>query len=180
MRTGLLADAEWTQLATAMTTLSTVPLFIDDTAAMTVGEMRAKARRLKAEHGLHLIIVDYLQLMTAQGRHDGRWQEVAVISRGLKALAKELGVPVVALSQVGRGTDARSDHRPQLSDLRDSGSLEQDADVVLFVYRDEVYDSTEANAGRAEIIIGKQRNGPTGAMQLAFMPERTRFVEVDE
>ena len=141
--------------------------------------MRAKARRLKAEHGLHLLIIDYIQLMQGRGRFESRQTEIASISRSLKGLAKELGVPIVALSQLSRAPETRSDHRPQLSDLRESGALEQDADVVMFIYREDQYgDKSQPqadNQGVAELIIGKQRNGPTGVVKLAFIREFTRF-----
>ena len=138
--------------------------------------MRAKSRRLAAEHGLSMIVVDYLQLMTGRGRFENRTLELAAISRGLKGLAKELNVPVLALSQLSRAPEARSDHRPLLSDLRESGALEQDADVVLMIFRPEMYpDCKEEEKGTAEIIIAKQRNGPTGSMNLAFLREHTRF-----
>ena len=152
------------------------PMFIDDSSSLTVMEMRAKCRRLKAEHGLSLIIVDYLQLMSGYGRTENRNQEISGISRGLKALAKELNVPVIALSQLSRAPEQRQgDHKPQLSDLRESGSIEQDADLVMFIYREEVYKPSEENAGLAELIIAKQRNGPTGIVKLAFLREFTRF-----
>jgi replicative DNA helicase len=150
-------------------------IFIDDTAAQSVMEMRAKSRRLKAEHGLDLLIIDYIQLMSGRGRIESRQQEVSQISRELKGLAKELKVPVIALSQLSRAPELRSEHKPQLSDLRESGSLEQDADVVCFIYREEVYNPSEENRGLAELIVGKQRNGPTGSVQLAFLKEFTRF-----
>jgi replicative DNA helicase len=139
-------------------------------------EMRAKSRRLKAEHGLSLLIVDYLQLMSAYGRVENRVQEISQISRGLKGLAKELEVPIIALSQLSRAPEQRQgDHRPQLSDLRESGSIEQDADVVLFIYREEVYKQDEENAGKADLIISKQRNGPIGTVKLAFLKQYTKF-----
>jgi replicative DNA helicase len=142
--------------------------------------MRAKARRLQNEHGLSLLIVDYLQLMNARGRFENRTLELASISRSLKALAKELKVPVIALSQLSRAPEARSDHRPQLSDLRESGALEQDADVVVLIYRDDVYnkDPNSPDAGTAELILAKQRNGPTGTVRLAFLREQTRFANL--
>ena len=145
--------------------LSQARVFIDDTPSIGVMEMRAKTRRLKMEHGLDLIVVDYLQLMQGRGRFDNRTQEISNISRSLKGLAKELNVPIVALSQLSRAPEARGDHRPQLSDLRESGALEQDADVVVFIFRDEEYNATPDNRGIAELIIGKQRNGPTGNIQ---------------
>ena len=152
-------------------------VFIDDSSFLTIMQMRAKARRLKAEHGLDLLIVDYLQLMSGFGRHENRNQEISTISRGLKALAKELQVPVLALSQLSRAPEQRagSDHRPQLSDLRESGSIEQDADLVAFIYREEVYKPSEENAGLAELIISKQRNGPIGTIKLVFQSQYTRF-----
>ena len=174
-RSGFLAEKDYDRLSHALGTLVEARVFIDDTPALGVLEMRAKARRLKAEHGLHLLVVDYIQLMQARGRYDNRQQELASISRALKGLAKELHVPIVALSQLSRAPDARADHRPQLSDLRESGALEQDADLVLFIYREEVYEQKEENEGVAEIIIGKQRNGPIGTVRLAFVKEYTRF-----
>jgi replicative DNA helicase len=179
-RTGHLSDKDYGRLSHALGTLADARVFIDDTASIGVLEMRAKARRLKAEHGLHLLIIDYIQLMTGRGRFESRQQELATISRSLKGLAKELSVPIVALSQLSRAPETRSDHRPQLSDLRESGALEQDADVVMFIYREEQYRTAdgEPNAeaeGVAEIIVGKQRNGPTGTAKLAFIKEHTRF-----
>ncbi len=179
-RSGYLSEKDYGRLSQALGTLAEARVFIDDSASIGVLEMRAKARRLKAEHGLHLLIVDYLQLMTGRGRFENRQQELATISRSLKGLAKELHVPVVALSQLSRAPETRSGHRPQLSDLRESGALEQDADVVLFIFREEQYrgddgqPNTEAE-GVAEIIVGKQRNGPTGTVKLAFVKEHTRF-----
>ena len=176
-RNGFLNRDEWGRLAGALGTLADAKIFLDDTPGISVLEMRAKARRLKAEQKqLDLIIVDYLQLMSGSSRRaESRQQEVSQISRELKGLAKELNVPLVALSQLSRATEARSDHRPQLSDLRESGSLEQDADVVAFIYREEQYNRTEENAGLAELIIAKQRNGPTDTIKLAFLKEFTRF-----
>ena len=177
LRTGHIADKEWGKLAIGTGKLADTKIFIDDTAGLGVLEMRAKARRLKAEHGLGMIIVDYLQLMSgSQGRSDGREQEISAISRSLKALAKELNLPVIALSQLNRQVESRTDKRPQMSDLRESGAIEQDADVILFIYRDEFYHpDSEESKGRAEIIIGKQRNGPTGTVHLTFVKEYTRF-----
>ena len=174
-RTGLLTESDYGSLSEAMGRLAQARLFIDDTPGVGLLEMRAKSRRLKAEHGLDLIIVDYIQLMQGRGRFENRTQEIASISRGLKGLAKELNVPVVALSQLSRAPESRSDRRPQLSDLRESGALEQDADVVMFIFREEMYEETPENAGVAEIIIGKQRNGPTGTVRLAFLKQQTRF-----
>ncbi|MGI8655986.1 MAG: replicative DNA helicase [Pyrinomonadaceae bacterium] len=176
-RSGFLAREEWGRLAQALGTLAETKIFIDDTPGISVLEMRAKSRRLAAEHKrLDLIIVDYLQLMSGSSRRsESRQQEVSQISRELKGLAKELNVPLVALSQLSRAPEARTDHRPQLADLRESGAIEQDADVVAFIYREEQYNRTEENAGIAEIIVAKQRNGPTGTAKLAFLKEFTRF-----
>jgi replicative DNA helicase len=179
-RTGYLNEKDYGRLSHALGTLAEARVFIDDTASIGVLEMRAKARRLKAEHGLHLLIIDYIQLMQGRGRFESRQTELASISRSLKGLAKELGVPIVALSQLSRAPETRSDHRPQLSDLRESGALEQDADVVMFIYREEQYRDSDGNPnqeaeGMAEIIIGKQRNGPVGTARLAFIKEHTRF-----
>ncbi|HWC76529.1 MAG TPA: replicative DNA helicase [Blastocatellia bacterium] len=175
LRTGYLNREEWAKLADALRRLTETRIYIDDTAGSGVLEMRAKCRRLKAEHGLDLLIVDYLQLMSGRGRIESRQQEVSQISRDLKALAKELNIPVIALSQLSRAPETRSEHKPQLSDLRESGAIEQDADVVCFIFREEVYNSTDENRGTAELIVGKQRNGPTGVVQLAFLKEFTRF-----
>ena len=175
LRTGLLSDADYARLSPAMERLSSARVHIDDTAGIGVLEMRAKSRRLQAEHGLDLIVIDYIQLMQGRGRFENRTQELASISRALKGLAKELGVPVVALSQLSRAPESRADHRPQLADLRESGALEQDADVVMFIFREEMYDEKPENEGIAEIIIGKQRNGPTGTVRLAFLKQQTRF-----
>jgi replicative DNA helicase len=175
-RSGFLTRDEWGRLAEAIGTLSEAKIFIDDTAGISVLEMRAKTRRLIAEQKkLDLIVVDYLQLMSGSRRTESRQQEVSAISRELKGLAKELGVPVVALSQLSRAPEARNPPKPMMSDLRESGSIEQDADVVAFIYRDDYYKPSEENAGIAEIIISKQRNGPTGTVKLAFLKEFTRF-----
>jgi len=176
-RSGFLSRDEWARLAGALGTISETKIFIDDTPGISVLEMRAKARRLAAEQKrLDLIIVDYLQLMSGSSRRsESRQQEVSQISRELKGLAKELNVPLVALSQLSRAPEARTDHRPQLADLRESGAIEQDADVVAFIYREEQYNRTEENAGVAEVIVAKQRNGPTGTVNLAFLKEFTRF-----
>jgi replicative DNA helicase len=179
LRSGHIADNEWGKLTNAAGRLTESSLFIDDTPGMTVFEMRAKSRRLKAEHGLGMIIVDYMQLMSgSKTRSESREQEISEISRSLKALAKELNVPVLALSQLNRRLEDRSgEHKkPQMSDLRESGAIEQDADVILFIYRDEVYHpDKEESKGLAEIIIGKQRNGPTGEVPLTFLNQYTRF-----
>jgi len=179
LRGGFLGERDWGRLSQAIGTLSDAKIFIDDSPSIGVLEMRAKCRRLAAEHGLNLIVVDYIQLMQGRGRFENRTLELASISRSLKGLAKELNVPLVVLSQLSRAPESRSDHRPQLSDLRESGALEQDADVVVFIYREDQYaDRTQAPAdsqGVAELIVGKQRNGPTGVVKLAFIREFTRF-----
>lgn len=176
MRTGRLYEEDWPKLTRAVQMLQEAPLFIDDTPAISVLEMRSKVRRLAAQHSIGLILVDYLQLM--QGRsNENRTQEISEISRSLKALAKEHNVPVIALSQLNRGLESRTDKRPMMSDLRESGAIEQDADIICFIYRDEVYNKAEdnPNKGIAEIIIGKQRNGPTGTIRLTFLNEFTSF-----
>ena len=177
LRKGFLGETDWPKLTTAAGRLSEAPLFIDDTPAISVLEMKAKSRRLKADQGLGLIVVDYIQLMRAGGYTNSREQEISEISRSLKALAKELKVPVIALSQLNRKVEDRPNRRPQMADLRESGAIEQDADVIAFIYRDEVYNKNEDNPdkGIAEIIIGKQRNGPTGAVKLAFLDKFTTF-----
>ncbi len=179
LRSGFLSEKDWARLVQGVSDLSQARVFIDDTPSISVLEMRAKTRRLKLEHGLDLVIVDYLQLMQGRGRFDNRTQEISAISRSLKGLAKELNVPIVALSQLSRAPEARGDHRPQLSDLRESGALEQDADVVVFIFRDEEYKATPDNRGIAELIIGKQRNGPTGNIKMAFIKEYTRFENLE-
>lgn len=179
LRTGKLTEKDWARLAKAYTDLAQARIFIDDSATVTPLEMRAKCRRLKAEHGLGLVIVDYLQLVTSGGRVENRQQELSAISRSMKGLAKELDVPVIALSQLSRAPEARPDKRPQLSDLRESGAIEQDADIVMFIFREEEYKPTDENRGIAEIIIGKQRNGPTGNRRLAFIKEFTRFENLE-
>jgi replicative DNA helicase len=180
LRTGTLRDADYKLLAAAAGILSTAPIWIDDSPALTPLELRSKARRIKAEQDVGLVIVDYLQLMREPEYSDNRVQEISAISRGLKALAKELAVPVVALSQLSRAPEQRGgeSRRPQLSDLRESGAIEQDADVVLFIYRPEMYAKPEDRdelQGQAEVIIGKQRNGPTGTVKLFFHSTYTRF-----
>ena len=174
-RTGYLSEQDYGKISTVLDRLSEAKVFIDDSFGMGVLEMRAKSRRLKAEHGLDLLVVDYLQLMQGRGRFENRNQELAAISRSLKALAKELDVPVLALSQLSRAPESRSDRRPQLSDLRESGALEQDADLVMFIFREEHYNPTPENENLAELIIGKQRNGPTGTVKLAFIKQHTQF-----
>jgi len=177
IRRGFLGEVDWPKLISAAGRLSEALIFIDDSPAITALEMKAKARRLKSEVDLGLIILDYLQLMRSSGYKESREQEISEISRSLKALAKELNVPVVALSQLNRKVEDRSDKRPQMADLRDSGAIEQDADLIAFIYRDEVYNKSEENTekGFAEIIIGKQRNGPTGLVKLHFQEQFTRF-----
>ncbi len=179
LRRGEIADDEWGRFITTTSNLSELAFFIDDTPAISVLEMRTKARRLHAEVGLDLIIVDYLQLMRGEGRHENRQQEVSAISRGIKALARELNIPILALSQLSRGVEARSDKRPILSDLRESGSIEQDADVVLFIYRDEVYNENTERRGIADILIAKHRHGPTGSVPLLFRGPTASFVEAE-
>ncbi|MBU8872101.1 MAG: replicative DNA helicase [Gemmatimonadales bacterium] len=179
LRRGKLRAEDWPRLTAACDRLSQAPIFIDDTSGISVLEMKAKARRLKMQHGLGLIIIDYLQLMTGSGRAENRQQEISVISRNLKGMAKDLGIPVLALSQLSRGVEARGDHKPMLSDLRESGAIEQDADVVMFIFREEVYkpeDPTVENL--ATLIIGKQRNGPIGQFDLHFHKEFTRFADL--
>ena len=175
IRTGELTDEDWPRITSSISMLSETKLFIDDTPAMSPSEVRTRARRIKREHGLGLVIIDYLQLMQVAGGSENRATEISEISRGLKALAKELGIPVIALSQLNRGLEQRPDKRPVMSDLRESGAIEQDADIILFVYRDEVYNEDSPDKGMAEIIIGKQRNGPIGKVRLAFRGKYTRF-----
>ena len=175
MRRGMLADSEWADLTLAVGTLSEAPIFIDDTPGLTLMELRARARRVASTEDLRLVVVDYLQLMEMpQRRRDGREQEIAAISRGLKSLARELDLPVVGVSQLNRGVEAREGHRPRMSDLRESGAIEQDADLIMLLHRDEYYNA-ETNPGMAEIIVAKQRNGPTGTVHLAFRKEFMRF-----
>jgi replicative DNA helicase len=175
VRTGKLEDEDWPRLTSAVSLLADAPLFIDDTAAMTPTEIRARCRRLKREHDLGLVVVDYLQLMQVPGGKESRAMEISEISRSLKALAKELDVPVVALSQLNRSLEQRPDKRPRMADLRESGAIEQDADVIVFIYRDEVYNPESADKGKAEIIVAKQRNGPIGTVPLTFLGQYTRF-----
>jgi replicative DNA helicase len=176
VRTGKLEDSDWPRISNAVSLLSEAALFIDDTPALTPNEVRARARRLSREHGqLSLIVIDYLQLMTVGGYRENRTLEISEISRNLKALAKELKVPVIALSQLNRSLEGRNDRRPVMSDLRESGAIEQDADLIAFIYRDEVYDENSQDKGIAEIIIAKQRNGPIGKVRLTFLGKFTRF-----
>jgi replicative DNA helicase len=178
LRTGRLQDDDWGRLTHALGKLNDAPIFIDETAALSALDLRARSRRLHRQHGgLGLIVVDYLQLMSAPGgkASENRATEISEISRSLKALAKELHVPVIALSQLNRSLEQRPNKRPVMSDLRESGAIEQDADLILFIYRDEVYNSDSPDKGKAEIIIGKQRNGPIGMVPVAFRGEYTRF-----
>lgn len=178
MRSGMMSDNDWDKLARKMASVSEAPMFIDDSANLTMMEIRAKARRLKQRHNLKLIIVDYLQLMTSGRRVENRQQEVSEFSRQFKLLAKELEVPVVALSQLNRGPEQRVDKRPMLADLRESGSLEQDADVVVLIHRDDAYDRESPRAGEADLFIAKHRNGPTGTVTVAFQGHYSRFVDM--
>jgi replicative DNA helicase len=176
LRTGALSGVDWQRLAQAAGKLCDATIFIDDSPGMSVLDLRARARRLKKEHGLSLLIIDYLQLMRGRSGTERREQEISEISRSLKGLAKELDIPVIAISQLNRMVESREDRRPRLSDLRESGAIEQDADVIIFIYRDEVYNKAQDdNKGVAEIIIGKQRNGPTGTVKLAFLSECAAF-----
>ena len=175
LRTGDLQDEEWPRVTSAITLLSEAKIFIDDTPALSPVELRSRARRLKREHDLGLIVIDYLQLMAVPGNQENRATEISEISRGLKALAKELNVPVIALSQLNRSLEQRADKRPMMSDLRESGAIEQDADVIVFIYRDDYYNKESTEKGVAEIIIGKQRNGPTGSVKLTFLGQYTKF-----
>jgi replicative DNA helicase len=176
LRTGKLSDEDWNRLTTAVGKLHDAPIHIDETPALNALELRARARRLHRQYGtLGMIVVDYLQLMEASSTGENRATEISEISRSLKALAKELKVPVVALSQLNRGLEQRPNKRPVMSDLRESGAIEQDADLILFIYRDEVYNPDTPEKGVAEIIIGKQRNGPIGTVKLTFLGEYTRF-----
>ncbi|MEJ7763518.1 MAG: replicative DNA helicase [Thermomicrobiales bacterium] len=178
LRLGQIDDGEWDRISRAFGRLSEANIFIDDSAAAGVMDIRSKARRLQAEHGCDLIVVDYLQLMSGR-RSDNRVQEISEISRGLKGLARELNVPVVALSQLSRAVETRADHRPMLSDLRESGSIEQDADIVMFIYRDEKYDENSDKKGIAEIIVAKHRNGPVGSINLRFFDQTARFADLE-
>ncbi|MGC8977209.1 MAG: replicative DNA helicase [Candidatus Ratteibacteria bacterium] len=175
LRQGMLSDKEIGNLLLAASRLEELPIFIDDTPGLSIFELRARARRLKAKENIQLIVIDYLQLMRGSGRTENRQQEISEISASLKSLAKELNIPVIAVSQLSRETEKRADKRPQLADLRESGSIEQDADLVLLLYREEFYEETEENRGIAEVIIAKQRNGPTDSIKLTFLKEYTRF-----
>jgi replicative DNA helicase len=175
LRTGRMEDSDWTRLTRSLGRLAEAPLFIDDSAAITMMEIRAKCRRLRQRHGLGLVVIDYLQLMQATKRVENRQQEVSEISRSLKLLAKELEIPVIAIAQLSRQPETRSDKKPMLSDLRESGSLEQDADVVLFIYREEIYDPESPRKGEADLIIAKHRNGPTDSVTVTFQGQYSRF-----
>jgi replicative DNA helicase len=180
LRTGELDDDDWAKLVANIAPLSDAPLFIDDTPAITVTEVRAKCRRLKLERGLGLVVIDYLQLMSGtNARAESRQMEISEISRSLKALAKELDTPVLTAAQLSRACEARKDHRPMLSDLRESGAIEQDADVVAFLYRDEYYFPETDKKNHAEVIIAKHRNGPTGTVELAYIGKYTRFANLN-
>ncbi len=178
LRRGNLSDQDWARVSAALGRLAEAPIFIDDSASITLMEMRAKCRRIKAKYGLGLVIVDYLQLMQGPRRSENRQQEVSEISRSLKIMARELNVPVMCASQLNRGVEARHDKRPLLGDLRESGSIEQDADLVMLLYRDEVYNPDTEAKGEAEVIIAKHRNGPTGTVRLAFLNQYTKFASI--
>ena len=178
LRKGSLQEQDWSRLSAALGRLAEAPIYIDDSANISMMEMRAKCRRLKSRHGLGLVIVDYLQLMQSPRKSENRQQEVSEISRNLKILARELGVPVICASQLNRGVEVRSDKRPLLGDLRESGAIEQDADIVMFIYRDEVYNPDSEAKGEAELIVAKHRNGPTGTVRLAFMNQYTKFASI--
>ena len=177
LKTGRLERRDWDDINIAMDVLSGANIHIDDTAGITIMEMKSKCRRLKAEEGLDLVVIDYLQLMTPEGKSDSRTQEISVISRNLKLLARELDCPVIVLSQLSRAPETRTDHRPMLSDLRESGSIEQDADIVIFLYRDEYYNEDTESPGECEVIVAKHRSGSTGTVKLAWLEKLTRFVD---
>ena len=179
LRTGNLEDADWERIAMATGPLSKAKIYIDDTAGMSIMEMRSKCRKIKMEHGIDMILIDYLQLMSGSSGSDNRQQEVSEISRGIKALAKEMECPIIALSQLSRAPEQRADHRPMLSDLRESGSIEQDADVVMFLYRDEYYNKETEEKGIGECIIAKQRNGPVGTVKMAWIGAHSKFADID-
>ncbi|GAX89105.1 replicative DNA helicase [Effusibacillus lacus] len=179
MRTGYLDDDDWPKLTMAVSTLAEAPIFIDDTPGITVADIRSKCRRLQQEHGLGMILIDYLQLIQGRGKGDNRQQEISEISRTLKLIARELNVPVIALSQLSRSVEQRQDKRPMLSDLRESGSIEQDADIVAFLYRDDYYDPDSEKKNIIEILIAKQRNGPTGKVELVFLKNFNKFVSLE-
>jgi replicative DNA helicase len=178
MRTGRMTDDDWNRLARRMGEVANAPLFIDDSPNLTMMEIRAKARRLKQRQQLELVVVDYMQLMSSPKRVENRQQEVSEISRSMKLLAKELEVPVVAISQLNRGPEARTDKKPQLADLRESGSLEQDADMVILLYREDAFERESPRAGEADFIVAKHRNGPTGTITVAFQGHYSRFIDM--
>ena len=180
LRTGQLNDQEWERLIESAGVIGRSQLIIDDTPGISISELRSKCRKFKLEHNLSMIIIDYLQLMSGSGRSDSRQQEISDISRSLKSVARELNVPVLALSQLSRAVEQRPDHRPMLSDLRESGAIEQDADVVMFIYRDDYYNHDTEKKGVSEIIIAKQRNGPIGTVELAWLPEYTKFANLEK
>ena len=180
LRSGNLSDADWEKLIEGAGIIGKSHLIIDDTPGISISELRSKCRKYKLEHDLKLVIIDYLQLMTGSGRSDSRQQEISDISRSLKQVARELNVPVIALSQLSRQVEQRPDHKPMLSDLRESGAIEQDADVVMFIYRDDYYNKDSDNKGIAEIIIAKQRNGPIGTVNLVWLPQYTKFANLEK
>ncbi len=180
LRSGNLADSDWEKLIEGAGTIGKSKLIIDDTPGISISELRSKCRKYKLEQDLKLVIIDYLQLMSGSGRSDSRQQEISDISRSLKGLARELNVPVIALSQLSRQVEQRPDHRPMLSDLRESGAIEQDADVVMFIYRDDYYNKDTENKNIAEIIIAKQRNGPIGTVNLVWLPQYTKFANMEK
>ncbi len=180
LRNGNLSDTDWEKLIEGAGTIGRSKLIIDDTPGISIGELRSKCRKYKLEFNLELIIIDYLQLMSGNGRTDSRQQEISEISRSLKALARELHVPVIALSQLSRAVEQRPDHRPMLSDLRESGAIEQDADVVMFLYRDDYYNKDSDKKNIAEVIIAKQRNGPIGTVNLVWLPQYTKFANMQK
>ena len=179
LRTGNLEDDDWERIARATGPLAKARIYIDDTAGISVMDMRSKCRKIKMEHGIDMILIDYLQLMSGSAGSDNRQQEVSEISRSIKALAKEMECPVIALSQLSRAPEQRADHRPMLSDLRESGSIEQDADVVMFLYRDEYYNKETEEKGIGECIIAKQRNGPVGTVKMAWIGAHSKFADLD-
>ena len=180
LRSGNLADTDWEKLIEGAGVIGNSHLIIDDTPGISISELRSKCRKFKLEHDLKLIIIDYLQLMSGNGRSESRQQEISEISRSLKGLARELNVPVIALSQLSRAVEQRPDHRPMLSDLRESGAIEQDADVVMFIYRDDYYNKDTDLKNIAEIIIAKQRNGPIGTINLVWLPQYTKFANMEK
>ena len=180
IRTGNMPDSDWDKLIEGAGVISDSPLMIDDTPGISISELRSKCRKYKLEYDLKLIIIDYLQLMSGGGRSESRQQEISEISRSLKALARELNVPVIALSQLSRAVEQRPEHRPMLSDLRESGAIEQDADVVMFLYRDDYYNKDTERKNISEVIIAKQRNGPIGTVELVWLPDYTKFANMEK